>query len=60
MLRTSEVIISYPEINDFEDFIKAFKKVADSSTERFLKMDVKPDYFNTPDNWEDRIEAVFY
>jgi len=60
MLRTSEVIIAYPEIDDFEEFIKAFKAVAKNSTERFLKMDVKPDYGNTPENWEDRIEAAFY
>ena len=60
MLRTSEVIIAYPEIDDFEEFIKAFKAVAKSSPERFLKMDVKPDYGNTPENWEDRIEASFY
>ncbi len=60
MLRTSEVIIAHPEVSDFEDFITVFKEVAKNSHERFLKMDVKPDYPNTPENWEDRIEAAFY
>ncbi|VVH62426.1 hypothetical protein BSPWISOX_1133 [uncultured Gammaproteobacteria bacterium] len=23
-------------------------------------MDVKPDYGDTPENWEDRLEAAFY
>jgi hypothetical protein len=34
--------------------------VSKTSNERFFKMDVKPDYQDTPDNWEDRIEAAFY
>ena len=27
--------------------------------DRFLRMDVKPPYPDTPDNWEDRLEAAF-
>jgi len=27
--------------------------------DRFLRMDVKPPYPDTPENWEDRLEAVF-
>jgi hypothetical protein len=60
MLRTSEVLIAHPQIDDFEEFVKVFKEVAKTSPERFLKMDVKPDYHNTPENWEDRLEAAFY
>lgn len=60
MLRTSEVIIAHPEVDSFEDFITVFKEVAKNSTERFLKLDVKPDYADTPENWEDRVEAAFY
>lgn len=27
--------------------------------DRFLRMDVKPPYPDTPENWEDRLEAAF-
>jgi hypothetical protein len=60
MLRTSEVIIAHPEVDTFEHFIEVFKEVAKNSNERFLKLDVKPDYEDTPENWEDRVEAAFY
>jgi hypothetical protein len=29
------------------------------SGERFFRMDVKPPYPDTPENWEDRLEAAF-
>ncbi len=60
MLRTSQVLIAHPEIDDFATFIEVFKDVAKASTERFLKLDVKPDYLDTPENWEDKVEAAFY
>ena len=27
--------------------------------ERFLHMDIKPPYFDTPENWQDVLEAAF-
>jgi hypothetical protein len=36
------------------------KNIANSGNERFFRMDVKPDYGDTPENWEDRLEAAFY
>jgi hypothetical protein len=36
------------------------KNIARESDERFFQMDVKPDYGDTPENWEDRLEAAFY
>ena len=56
----SEVIIANPQVDDFETLVLTLKKVSDASTERFFRMDLKPDYADTPDNWEDRLEAAFY
>jgi hypothetical protein len=30
-----------------------------SKTEMFFRIDVKPPFSDTPDNWEDRLEASF-
>tara|TARA_B100001079_G_scaffold263918_1_gene267702 strand:+ start:315 stop:497 length:183 start_codon:yes stop_codon:yes gene_type:complete len=60
MLLISEVMIANPQIDDFESLVEVLKLVSKSSNERFFKMDVKPDYADTPENWEDRLEAAFY
>ncbi|MEK9887894.1 MAG: sulfur relay protein DsrC [Gammaproteobacteria bacterium] len=53
-------MIAHTDLESFEDLVAVVKKVSKTSNERFFKMDVKPDYQDTPDNWEDRIEAAFY
>lgn len=60
MLLISEVMIANPQLDNFEELVVMLKTVANSSDERFFRMDVKPDYQDTPDNWEDRLEAAFY
>jgi len=61
MLYLSEILMqSQHELNSFEDLVKQVKKVSDNSDERFFRMDIKPEFSDTPDNWEDRIEAAFY
>jgi len=60
MLILSEIMIAHTDLESFEDLVAVVKKVSKTSNERFFKMDVKPDYQDTPDNWEDRIEAAFY
>lgn len=60
MLLISEVMISNPGMDSFEDLVVALKSIAQESDERFFQMDVKPDYGDTPENWEDRLEAAFY
>ncbi len=60
MLLISEVIIANPQIDDFEGLVVTLKAIAKTSDERFFQMDVKPDYGDTPENWEDRLEAAFY
>jgi hypothetical protein len=60
MLLISEIIIANPQANSFEELVVILKTIADASDERFFRMDVKPDYVDVPDNWEDRLEAAFY
>jgi hypothetical protein len=37
--------------------VAAVRKLA--AGERFLHMDIKPPYFDTPENWQDVLEAAF-
>jgi hypothetical protein len=60
MLLLSEVMIAHTDVDSFEDLVIVIKSISSSSSERFFRMDVKPDYGDTPQNWEDRLEAAFY
>ena len=42
-------------IRDFE-MIKQQSQLG----ERFFRIDVRPSFPDTPENWEDRLEAAFY
>jgi hypothetical protein len=58
MLKLSEILVSRKDIESFDELVLAVQEVARSG-ERFFRMDVKPPYPDTPDNWEDRLEAAF-
>ncbi len=58
MLKLSEILVSNHDVETFEDLIPLIQAVARSG-ERFFRMDVKPPYRDTPENWEDRLEAAF-
>jgi hypothetical protein len=58
MLKLSELLVGNGELESFEDLIPLVQAVAGSG-ERFFRMDVKPPFPDTPDNWEDRLEAAF-
>jgi hypothetical protein len=53
----SEVLLEEHDIESFAQLVAAVRKRA--SSERFLRMDIKPPYPDTPDNWEDVLEAAF-
>ena len=58
MLWLSEILMENHDLVSFEELKeKIQQKAADG--EMFFRMDVKPTYPDTPDNWEDRLEAVF-
>ena len=58
MLWLSEVLIQNPEVESYTDLEKLIKAHAHNG-EVFFRMDVKPPYPDTPDNWEMRLEGVF-
>lgn len=58
MLKLSEILVSRKDIESFDELATAVQEVARGG-ERFFRMDVKPPYPDTPDNWEDRLEAAF-
>jgi hypothetical protein len=57
MLYLSEILLQHHELQSFE----ALKRqLADSAKNaRFFRMDVKPPFPDTPENWEDILEGVF-
>jgi hypothetical protein len=58
MLKLSEILVARKDIENFDELTAAIQAVARSG-ERFFRMDVKPPYPDTPDDWEDRLEATF-
>ena len=58
MLWLSEVLIQNPEMKDFEELKEELKKRA-AAGELFFRMDVKPQFDDTPTDWEEKLEAAF-
>lgn len=58
MLQLSDILIQYKELQSFDELLPVVQKCA-STGERFFRMDVKPPFFDTPDDWEDRLEGAF-
>jgi hypothetical protein len=59
LIKVSDLIIEHPEVRSFED-LKRLVVEAGKSGYRFLQFDVKPDFVDTPRNWDLALEAVFY
>jgi hypothetical protein len=57
-VKLSDIIIQHPEINSFNELLAAVRSIK-SNDVLFLNFDVKPDYRDTPRNWQWRLEAVF-
>lgn len=58
MLWLSEVLLQHHDIESFAELLEIVKQAARKG-ERFLRMDIKPSFPDTPENWEDRLEAAF-
>jgi len=50
--------MEYHDLETFDQLVEVIQKV--KKQERFFRMDVKPPFADTPENWEDRLEATFY
>ena len=57
-LALSNILVSNYELESFEELLELVREYARAG-ERFLKTDVKPEFPDTPPDWEDRIEAAF-
>ena len=58
MLYLSQLLIANQEVQNF-DQLKDVIKAAAEGVEMFLRFDVKPPYPDTPNDWEDQLEATF-
>ncbi len=58
MLWLSEILMQNHGIDSFEQLVPLVQAGARRG-ERFFRMDVKPPFADTPENWEDRLEAAF-
>jgi hypothetical protein len=59
LIKVSDLIIGHPEVRSFED-LKQLVVAAAKSGYRFLQFDVKPEFVDTPRNWDLALEAEFY
>lgn len=59
MANLSDLIISHPEIRAYEDLELLVAEAAKSGM-ILLYMDLKPDYPDTPRDWQQRLEIIFY
>jgi len=55
----SDLIIQHPEVNSFADLLGAIRKRAELGERYMLEVDLKPDFPDTPRNWEFLVEEAF-
>ena len=58
MAQLSDLIIGHPDVATFGDLIKLVEHAGESG-QMFLEFDVKPDFRDTPKNWQWVLEAAF-
>lgn len=58
MLWLSEVLLEGHSIESFKE-LKLVVAEKGQSGEMFFRMDVKPPFMDTPENWEEQLEAAF-
>ena len=58
MLWLSEVLLQHHELTSFDELIEVVRN-GGGKGEMFFRMDVKPPFPDTPQDWEDKLEAAF-
>lgn len=58
MLYLSQIMIANQDVTSFDELTGLVREFAKRG-ETFLRFDVKPAYPDTPEDWEDRLEATF-
>jgi hypothetical protein len=59
LIKVSDLMIEHPDVRSFEE-LKRLVVASAKSGYRFLQFDVKPEFVDTPRNWDLILEAVFY
>jgi hypothetical protein len=59
MINLSQIIIENPQVKSFKQLLEVVEQEAKHGT-LHLQFDVKPDFRDTPRNWEFHIESAFY
>ncbi len=59
LVKVSDLVIEHPEVRSFQD-LKRLVMAAAESGYRFLQFDVKPEFVDTPRNWDLILESAFY
>jgi len=59
LIRVSDLMIQHPEVRSFKDLERLVTEAAKSGY-RFLQFDVKPEFVDTPRDWDQKLETVFY
>ncbi len=57
-VKLSDIIIQNPEINSFNELKDAVRNMT-SEDMLYLNFDVKPDYRDTPRDWQWKLETAF-
>ena len=57
MLHVSDILIERHDLESFAQLVGEVRLRARG--ERFLRIDVKPPFADTPENWEDVLEGAF-
>ncbi len=58
MLWLSEILLQRHDLDSFQALVVEIKDRAGAG-EMFFRMDVKPPFPDTPQDWEDKLEAAF-
>lgn len=58
MLTLSELLIAHHDLGSFGE-LKELIAARIEDGERFLSMDVRPPFPDTPDDWEEQLESFF-
>ena len=59
MAYVSELIIAHPELTSFAELEGVVAGVAEAG-EVLLYIDIRPEYPDTPREWQQRLEVAFY
>ena len=58
MLYLSTLLIEEKDIETFDELLDVIRSRAKNG-EIFIRLDLKPPFPDTPENWEDKVESVF-